>query len=186
MDHTDHVGLLRGGVKRAGGTWAEVGAGRGAFTLALADLLGPGGRIVAVDRDAAALATNGRSVRERFPTVSLATVEGDFTHPLELPELDGIVAANSLHFVPRAAQAAVVRRLATHLRPGAPFLIVEYDVDRGTPWVPHPFTFETWREIAADAGLVMPARLGRVRSRWLGGIYSAVARHPTSAEDSRA
>ena len=55
MDHDDHVGLLRGGVAGPGGVWADIGAGEGAFTLALADLLGPGARIVAVDRDAGAL-----------------------------------------------------------------------------------------------------------------------------------
>ena len=58
MDHRDHVGLLREGVQRDGvvaprATWADIGAGTGAFTLALADLLGPGARIVSVDRDAA-------------------------------------------------------------------------------------------------------------------------------------
>lgn len=182
MDHADHVGLLRGGVLRLGGNWADVGAGSGAFTLALADLLGPGGRIIAVDLDEAALATNASSVRDRFPAVSLATMHGDLTGPLDLPELDGIVAANSLHFVPSAEQAAAVRRLASHLRPGAPFVIVEYDADRGNPWVPHPFTFETWRVIAAGSGLVEPERLGRVPSRWLGGIYSASARRPTRPE----
>ena len=51
MDHADHVALIRAAVTETGGTWADIGAGEGAFTLALADLLGPGGRIVAVDRD---------------------------------------------------------------------------------------------------------------------------------------
>ena len=66
VDHADHVGLLRGAVE-PGGTWADVGAGSGAFTLALADLLGPGGRIVAVDRDAAALRENAAARRAAVP-----------------------------------------------------------------------------------------------------------------------
>ena len=41
MEHDDHVGLIRDGVEGAGLRWLELGAGRGAFTLALADLLGP-------------------------------------------------------------------------------------------------------------------------------------------------
>ena len=45
MEHPDHVALLRPGVP-PGGAWADIGAGEGAFTLALADLLGPGGSIV--------------------------------------------------------------------------------------------------------------------------------------------
>jgi hypothetical protein len=36
---------LRDGVPEPGGVWADLGSGEGAFTLALADLLGPGGRI---------------------------------------------------------------------------------------------------------------------------------------------
>ena len=68
VDHADHVGLLRAAVE-PGGTWADIGAGEGAFTLALADLLGPGGRIVAVDRDARALRANEAAVRARFPDV---------------------------------------------------------------------------------------------------------------------
>src|SRR3954453_14867356 len=50
MDHADHVGLIRRGVEGAGPRWLELGAGEGAFTLALADLLGPAGSITALHR----------------------------------------------------------------------------------------------------------------------------------------
>jgi len=92
-----------------------------------------------------------------------------------LPELDGLVAANSLHFVPRAEQVAVVARLASYLKPTGTFLIVEYDADSGNPWVPHPFSRTSWRRLAADAGLVDAREIGRVPSRFLGAIYSASA-----------
>lgn len=183
MDHADHVGLLRGGVPRPGGTWADIGAGEGAFTLALADLLGPGARIVAVDRDAGALRVNASAVAARFPGIALTTLAGDLTAPLDLPSLDGLVAANSLHFVPRDRQVAAIRSLAAGLRPGAPFIVVEYDADRGNPWVPHPFSTATWSRLAAEAGLVDTTPLARVPSRFLGAIYSAVSRRP-SAETS--
>jgi len=55
VNHTDLVGLLRDGVDAKGGQWADLGAGEGAFTLALADLLGPGAHIIAVDREAGSL-----------------------------------------------------------------------------------------------------------------------------------
>ena len=156
MDHADHVGLLRGGITAGGGTWADVGAGSGAFTLALADLLGPGSAIVAVDRDGGALRQNARSVEARFPGVDLTMLVGDLTGPLALPTLDGIVAANSLHFVPRDAQPDVVRALAGHLRPGGTFIVVEYDADAGNPWVPHPFSAARWPTLATAAGLEAP------------------------------
>lgn len=174
MDHADHVALLRGAVS-PGGTWADVGAGTGAFTLALADLLGPGGRILAVDRDRAALARNAEAVAARFPGVPVQTVVADFTGPLDLPVLEGLVAANSLHFVPRDQQVEIVRALAAHVRVGGAFVVVEYDADGGNPWVPHPFAYVSWERMAEAAGLVGTRRLHRVPSRFLGGIYSAVA-----------
>jgi SAM-dependent methyltransferase len=177
VDHADHVGLLRAAVA-PGGTWADIGAGNGAFTLALADLLGPGGRIVAVDRDGGALRENSSVLATRFPAVALETVLGDMTGPLALPELDGLVAANSLHFVSRDRQVTVVRGLAAHLRPGGAFVVVEYDADHGNPWVPHPFNHESWMHIAEAAGLTRARLLGRVPSRFLGAIYSSVSTRP--------
>ena len=176
MDHADHVSLLRPAVT-PGGSWADIGAGEGAFTLALADLLGPGGRIVAVDRDAGALRTNAERVHARFPEVEITTLPADLTDAgLALPELDGILAANSLHYVKRERQVEVVRALAAHLRPGGRFAVVEYDADRGNPYVPHPFSAASWERLAAAAGLVGTERIGRVPSRFLGAIYSAASR----------
>jgi SAM-dependent methyltransferase len=184
MNHDDHVALLRGGVTGRGGVWADIGAGAGAFTLALADLLGPGAEIVAVDRDAGALRRNAEVVAARYPATRLTALVADLTGPMELPPLDGLVAANSLHYVPRDRQVAAIRSLAAHLRPGAPFIVVEYDTDRGNPWVPHPFSSDVWERLAAEAGLVDTTLIGRVPSRFLGAIYSAVSRRP-SASTSR-
>jgi len=181
VDHADHVGLLRPAVPAGGGTWADIGAGHGAFTLALADLLGPGASIVAVDRDAGALAGNARAVADRFPATALTTLVADLRGPLELPVLDGLVAANSLHFVGRAEQPATIARLAGHLRPGAPFVVVEYDADRGNPWVPHPFSAAAWPALAASAGLVGARQVARVPSRFLGAIHASVAFVPVDA-----
>ncbi len=180
MDHADHVELIRAGVTEPGGTWADIGAGAGAFTLALADLLGPGGRIVAIDRDARALDANAQAVAARFPGVELETRKGDFEAPLDLSGLDGLVAANSLHYVGRDRQVEVVRRLASCLRPGGAFVVVEYDADRGNPWVPHPFSAASWERLAAEAGLVDTARIGRVPSRFLGAIYASLSRRATT------
>ena len=177
MDHPDHVALLRAAVE-PGGTWADIGAGSGAFTLALADLLGPDGRIIAVDRDAGALAENAQSVASRFPDVAVETVVADFRKRLQLPPLDGLVAANSLHFVSPDRQVEVIRGLASLLRRGGRFVVVEYDADRGNPWVPHPFSEVGWGRLAVSAGLVDARRIGRVPSRFLRAIYSALAVRP--------
>jgi hypothetical protein len=111
----------------------------------------------------------------------METLVADLARPIMLPELDGLVAANSLHYVPREAQTALVAALAAHLRPGACFVVVEYDADRGNPWVPHPFSYRSWERLAADAGLTGTERLGRVPSHFLGAIYAAVSRRPSEA-----
>jgi SAM-dependent methyltransferase len=187
VDHRDHVELLRGAVEAAGpdgAVWADLGSGSGAFTLALADLLGPGGRIVSVDRDASALREQARAMAERFPATELRQIVADFTSDIaaRVPTaFDGIVMANSLHF--QADHVPVVRAVAALLRPGGRFVLVEYDADRGNPWVPHPLSFETTRRVVRDAGLTGTRLIGRVPSRFLGAIYSALAERPAAAAE---
>jgi ubiquinone/menaquinone biosynthesis C-methylase UbiE len=182
MDHDDHVALIRDAVSRPGSsgppTWADMGAGRGAFTLALADLLGSPSHIIAVDLAARDLAANALEMRGRFPGVQLTTLVADFEGPLDLPPLDGIIAANALHFVRTEHQVRVVTAMMALLRRGAPFVVVEYDADRGNPWVPHPFSSRRWADIATAAGLVDTREIGRVPSRFLGAIYSSVSVRP--------
>ena len=173
VDHDDHTALIRGGVEGAGAHWLELGAGEGAFTLALADVLGAGGEIVALDRDGRALETARERVAAAFPGTTPRIEVVDFTRTLPSGPFDGVLAANSLHFVrERRPVLAAIRHV---LAPGGRLVIVEYDVDRGNPWVPHPFSFETWRTDAVVAGFEEPRLIHRVRSRFLGAIYSAWA-----------
>ena len=173
VDHRDHVGLIREGVAGAGPSWADLGSGGGAFTLALADLLGPDGRIVSIDRDGAALRGQEDELRRRFPAVAVTTRVADFERPLDLDGLDGLVMANSLHFV--RGQHAVLRLVRGYLRDGGRLVLVEYDADRGNPWVPHPISWARWPSLAAEAGFRDTRRLASVPSRFLGSIYSAVS-----------
>ncbi len=182
MNHADHVRLIRDGVTGGGPSWADLGSGGGAFTLALADLLGPAGRIVSVDRDADALRGQARTLRERFPAADLEQRVADFCEPLALDRLDGIVMANSLHFVDD--KGPVLALVRGYLRDAGRLVLVEYDADQGNPWVPFPLSFETWRTASADAGFEDTRRLASVPSRFLGSIYSALSvRPPASTAD---
>ena len=173
MDHDDHVRLIRAGVEGTGPVWADLGSGGGAFTLALADLLGPDGVIHSVDRDASALRTQADAVRGRFPATTLHQVVGDFTRPLGLPTLDGVVMANSLHFV--RDKLPVLALVRGYLGPAGRLVLVEYDAEHGNPWVPYPISAGRWPSLAAAAGFEDIRELTRVPSRFLGAIYSAMA-----------
>ncbi|MET1231910.1 MAG: methyltransferase [Candidatus Limnocylindrales bacterium] len=176
MDHDDHVRLIREGVEGAGPVWADLGSGTGAFTLALADLLGPTGVIHTVDRDAGAIRKQVEAVHGGFPSTTLYPRVADFTEPLGLPALDGMVMANSLHFVDQ--KAPVLELMRSALRPGGHLVLVEYDADRGNAWVPYPLSFRTWQGMAGSAGFERTRELVRVPSRFLDAIYSALSYRP--------
>jgi len=97
----------------------------------------------------------------------------DFSEPLDLGPLDGIVMANSLHFV--RDKTAVLAGVRAALRDGGRLVLVEYDADQGNHWVPFPMTFDTWRRTAEAAGFRETRRLASIPSRFLGSIYSALS-----------
>lgn len=177
MDHADHLALLAGGLTPGeGGVWADLGAGHGAFTLALAELLGPGATIIAVDRDRRSLAEQRRLLAARFPATRLETLVADFRRPLALPPLEGAVMANSLHFLPDDEKGQVLAWLRGALRPGGRLLLVEYNTDQGNRWVPYPLSYPAWARLASAHHFRDTRLLARRPSRFLGEIYAAESR----------
>jgi ubiquinone/menaquinone biosynthesis C-methylase UbiE len=173
MNHEDHVNLLRQGIPDQGGIWADLGSGTGAFTLALADLLGPSASIYSLDRDKSALKEQERAMHTRFPTITVHYINADFTRRLDLPPLDGIIMANSLHFV--REKNAVVQLIRSYLRPGARLILVEYNADRGNLWVPYPLSYSTWEALARRTGFASTRLLATRPSRFLGEMFSALS-----------
>lgn len=176
MNHQDHVSLIEGGIPTPGGIWADLGSGAGAFTLALADVLGPGAKIYSIDKDRGSLREQERAMRLSFPEVTVHYVAADFTRPLELPALDGIVMANSLHYV--RDKERLLAQIRDYLKPGGRLILVEYNVDKGNIWVPHPLSYRTWEKLAARCSFAETRLLSTVPSRFLGEIFSAVSFAP--------
>ncbi len=176
MNHSDHVALLRDGIEKQGGVWADFGSGWGAFTLALADLLGPGAIIYSIDRDRGALREQERTMRAQFPATTVHYLAADFTRPLDLPPLDGAVMANSLHF--QRDKPTTLQRVRGYLRPGGRLLLVEYNADKGNPWVPYPLSYPTWEALATREGFTQTRLLATYPSRFLREMYSAVSIKP--------
>jgi trans-aconitate methyltransferase len=148
----------------AGSSWADLGAGEGNFPAALRTVL-PAARLVAVDRDRQAL----ERLAQRLPEAEVR--RADFREPLGLRDLDGVLMANALHFL--RDKRPVLELVRGYLAPGGRLVVVEYGSDRGNPWVPHPFSFPTWRRMAEAAGFADVREAGSLPSRFLGSMYCA-------------
>src|SRR5260370_26705022 len=120
MNHNDHVNLLQKGIPEKGGIWADLGSGTGAFTLALADLIGPTGQIYTIDKDKRALKEQEKTMLTNFPSSTVEYRNEDFTLQLDLPKLDGIIMANSLHFVRH--KDPILQSIRSYRRPVGVFI----------------------------------------------------------------
>jgi len=126
--------------------WADLGCGSGLFTTALAQLLPSGSTVYGVD-------TNP-TVRRQAPSsdrpASIIPVRADFVKdPLTLPLLDGILMANSLHYV--KDKPALIQKLRSYMQEESPFLVVEYDTGQPVPiWVPYPISYHSLTRLFKD------------------------------------
>lgn len=167
------IALLRPGIPAAGGVWADIGCGDGIFTSALQTLIRPDGEIYAVDRDPSALDALVDHLTESYKDIVVHTVRADFTRELALPSMDGIVMANSLHFVKE--KTAVLARLVRLLRHGGRLIVVEYNTSRGNSAVPYPLGDQGFLDLAAQVGLREAHIASRVPTSFLGEMYAGVA-----------
>lgn len=149
-----HPSLAAGGPQ----VWADLGCGDGTFTVALASLLPAGSTVQAIDTDAEALVR----VPVKHGDVAIIPHVADFTE-FDLTGLDGVLMANSLHYV--RDHAAFLRRVDAGLRQHR-MLLVEYDMTRGNAWVPYPLTHAAAVELFRSIGYDQATTLGRKRSRY--------------------
>ncbi|MBA3946696.1 MAG: class I SAM-dependent methyltransferase [Herpetosiphonaceae bacterium] len=182
MQHQEMVALIQAGVPSVPSIWADLGAGSGNFTAALRDLLPAASVIYAVDRDRHAIAaqhSRWQATPDRPPVTPLL---GYITADLALPQLDGILLANVLHFM--RDQPTVLRHLTHTLRPGGRLLLVEYDLTTARSYVPFPLSSAQFPALVVAAGFSTPRIIGTRRSPSSGIVmYAAVAELLEVSED---
>jgi trans-aconitate methyltransferase len=165
--------LLRPAVEEASGVWADLGCGDGIFTYLLATFLQAGSHLYAVDKEVYQLKSLQRNLSQVELNVSVESRLADFTQPLSLPPLDGLVLANSLHFVRR--KEPVLRRLVDLLKPGGRLVLVEYNTSRSHCAVPYPLEEAEFLLLARRVGLREGRTVARAPSTFLGEMYAGVA-----------
>lgn len=164
--------LLRHGVDNTTNpqTWADLGAGDGLFTKALADLLPSGSKLIAVDKNENAL----KRISLPNSTIGLQLLVADFnSFPNDMPPLTGIVMANSLHYI--KDQVEFLSRLKSILDESGVLILVEYDLEKSNVWVPFPISKQHLATLADQAGFKLEVFPETVRSRLNSSeIYSAL------------
>ena len=173
MNQRDAVALIARAVGSTRGTWADLGAGSGTFTLALASLLDTDSQVLAVERDEHAIAALRDAARHAVHHARILPVRGDFTAPLDLPALDGALLANSLHYIAYEDQATVLTSIIGRLRPQGRVILVEYENRAPNRWVPFPISLARFSELATSVGLAAPTRVGERQSRYGATMYAA-------------
>jgi SAM-dependent methyltransferase len=151
-------------------SWCDLGCGSGTFTVALAQSLTSGSTIHAVDLDQGVL----DGILDRYHGVAIRKVLGDLRSPsLRLPSVDGILMANSLHFI--QDQHVLLKKLLPATKC---FLIVEYERSKPSRWVPYPVGFEKLFQLFNALGIQNVEKVATRRSRFGGTMYSALAKQP--------
>ena len=112
----------------------DVGCGTGALTEGMANLVGPSGTVVGVDRDAQHIA----HASSRAPRLHWMRFEVGDARTLDLVEkFDLVAVARTLQWVAQGELALVVSRLALALVPGGSLVALDYN-HADHRWTPSP------------------------------------------------
>jgi ubiquinone/menaquinone biosynthesis C-methylase UbiE len=111
----------------------DLGTGLGHVALAVADLVGPSGQVVAIDSDDRMLAVARERAGDR---THVHFVKGDVRTWTCAGPFDAVVGRLILFHLPDAVDA--VEHHLAHLRPGGRFVAIDYDVGscRAEPQIP--------------------------------------------------
>lgn len=174
--------MLSGAGVGPGARVLELGCGAGDLTTLLADLVGPDGEVVAVDRDPSQIAA--ATTRLRPSSVRAVTfVDVDVESFVPTGTFDAVVGRYVLMYLP--SPEGILERAAGWLRPGGALAFLEMDFFRGVrsrAWP--PASERTMRaidfvgDVMLDAGIHpdMAVRLPSALSRY--GRVDAVAAAP--------
>lgn len=148
--------------------WADLGCGDGLFAQALDHYLYPGSKIFCVDK------RTRPDLKISESNVEFVFIKADFEKDyLPFEKLDGILMANSLHYVKDKISFLKNCMKMFHNKT---FLIVEYDSDIPvSTWVPYPLSFESLKKLFNSLSFHSVIRIGEHASLYgRGGIYAAL------------
>lgn len=152
-----------------GQRWADLGCGSGTFTRALAAVLPGQSQIIAVDKTAQSLAP----VMEHQISVNFLRADME-QEQLSLGKLNGILMANSLHYI--RGKKAFLQKLEPAFIGQKQWLIVEYDTESANRWVPFPLSYNQLRSLFLPLGYIAE-KINTRQSAYGGDMYAALITH---------
>ena len=160
MELTTGIHLIERGILKSPEPqqWADLGAGDGFFTRALAAVVPKGSSIVAVDKNSSSF----KSILGTPSHVEVEVRQSDFTSLTWGENFDGILMANALHYV--TDQRIFLTKLKAKLSHSGRLLIVEYERRQANPWVPYPIPLGKLQEIGMTAGFSSVEKLDETSS----------------------
>lgn len=166
MQQANAIKLLEQGIRKPTiQQWADLGCGAGTFTMALAALLAPGSYIHALDKQQQSLPKTANQVNINYRQANF------ITNPLPLTGLDGVLMANSFHYV--KDKEKLIHALKKCFTQQPQYLFVEYDTTSSNPWVPYPIPFASLELLFNKHGY-QTKKLAEQVSRFGGTMYSAL------------
>lgn len=136
---------ILGGYIKPGQTVLDVGCGPGTFSIAMAEMVGESGRIIAVDVQEEMLQILREKAARQGMESRIVTHKSDFDRIGILDKVDFALAFYMVHEVPDAE--AFLKEIASLLKPGGKLLVVEPRMHVSAA------AFEKTIEIARRAGL---------------------------------
>ena len=100
-------------------------------------------------------------------------VHGNFIQTVLPQNLNGILMANSFHYV--KDKNTFIKKIEKNLKLEGSFIIVEYDMDNSNPWVPYPLSFNSLKKFFEKFRYTSITKLNEHPSMYRrANIYSAL------------
>lgn len=162
MKQSEARALIQDGIRASNKQrWADLGCGSGTFTNALASLLPASSQIIAIDQS-----------HQSFTDTAIEFLQANFVSDiLPLNQLDGILMANSFHYV--ADKVSLIEKLEKCFISAPTFLFVEYDTTNSNRWVPYPISFQKLEAFFNLRGYNVK-KLADYASSFGGTMYAAI------------
>lgn len=125
---------------KKGISFLDVACGRGSYSLAAADFIGPNGRVFALDLwEEGILSLRNEAVKKRIKNITSFVGDAGQNIPLEKDSVDVCLMATVLHdFVGDAIQREVMQEIARVVKSNGILAVVEFYKKEGPPGPPKP------------------------------------------------